>query len=264
MEPFVLATYSETGGATKTTSAVSLAMVCAEAGLKTLLIDLDPRGAATKWLDIEPAEPGLHVGAILADEDPVGWASDLAVECSWSPNLLAIPSDRQVSNRERDPGVESHRLRLSLIDVDVDVVVLDCPNRQGGPLIQNAMMAADAAVICAQPSEDGLDGIEGAIESIEAFQAVRGRRAVSPLAIAGIIVGGVRTVVVPRDERRALKFLREEYPEYLLNPVIPQRVIVREARSAKQWFGAFRDGASVVSAYRELAKQIIPAMKEKK
>lgn len=57
--------YSESGGVSKTTTAVSIAMIAAERALRTLLVDLDPRAASTKWLNVEPSEEGLHVGATL-------------------------------------------------------------------------------------------------------------------------------------------------------------------------------------------------------
>ena len=46
-----LMVYSEAGGVTKTATAISLAMVSALSGHRTLLVDLDPRAASTKWLD---------------------------------------------------------------------------------------------------------------------------------------------------------------------------------------------------------------------
>ena len=76
----VLMVYSETGGATKTTSSVSLAMTAAENGKKVVLFDLDPRAASTKWLGLEPSEEWRHVGAILGNDDPTGWAEDLAIQ----------------------------------------------------------------------------------------------------------------------------------------------------------------------------------------
>ena len=78
-KPSTTVVYSEAGGATKTTTAVSLAVALAEQGNDVTLIDLDPRGASTKWLGVEPSGPGLHVGAILADPNPDGWVGDLAV-----------------------------------------------------------------------------------------------------------------------------------------------------------------------------------------
>ncbi|MFC6853881.1 ParA family protein [Aquipuribacter hungaricus] len=55
---------------------MSLAMVAAEEGRDVVLVDLDPRAASTKWTGVEPTSKGLHVGAILADEDPAGWADE--------------------------------------------------------------------------------------------------------------------------------------------------------------------------------------------
>jgi chromosome partitioning protein len=65
--------YSESGGVSKTTTAVAIAMIAAAQGRRTVLVDLDPRAASTKWLDVTPSSEGLHVGAILGDDDPQGW-----------------------------------------------------------------------------------------------------------------------------------------------------------------------------------------------
>ena len=71
----VIAVYSEAGGVSKTTTAVSLAMSAALMGKRVVVIDLDPRAAATKWLNIQPVGEGLDVGAILASaEDTEGFA----------------------------------------------------------------------------------------------------------------------------------------------------------------------------------------------
>lgn len=262
----VMAVYSETGGATKTTTAVSLAMTAARSGKTVLLIDLDPRGAATKWLDVEPVEEGLHIGAILADADPLGWASEMQVVTSWSPHLSMIPSDRAVSRREKD-AEEGHewRLKAALDGLDADLVVLDCPNRQGGPLITNAFVASTDVLIAAQPSEDGLDGVDGAMDSIQRFQRSQTRRgAPDRLKTVGIVVGGVRDVVMPRDEKRALDELRASYGELLLMPPIPHRIVVREARSAHAWYGDYRKGEPVAAAYQSIADQIFTETEEQK
>ncbi len=120
--------YSEAGGVTKTTTAVSLAMVAALSGFKTTLIDLDPRGAATKWIGSYPEESWQHVGAILADENPEGWAEDLAIDSGWDDNLRIIPSSRSLSNRERD--YEDHaelRLATALEGHTAEIRIIDCP-----------------------------------------------------------------------------------------------------------------------------------------
>lgn len=255
----VLASYSESGGATKTTTAVSLAAISAEQGRRVVLVDLDPRAAATKWLDVEPVGKGLHVGAILAEEDPAGWAAELAVPSSWSPNLRVIPSAREVSLREKEQADHVEvRLRAALDGLDADLVVLDCPNRQGGPLILNALTAADSVVYAAKLDEDGLDGVDGAVTTVRRFHATRARIGLPPTVHeAGIVVGAVRETVMTRNARRALAELRESYPQLVLEPFVPDRVIVGEARAARQFYGRYDKGRAVHCAYQALARQVI-------
>lgn len=257
----VLAIYSEAGGATKTTTAVSLAVSLAHRGQRVLLIDLDPRAAATKWVGVSAKGEGLDISSILGNADPDGWANDLAVPVpeSWAaPTLSMIPSGRLASVIEG--GHADHqelRLHRSLTDVSADVVVIDCPNRQGGALTLNALHAADGIVYAAKPDEDGREGVEGARASVTRHQA--NLRALGATRIAqevGIIVGAVTTTVVPRIERHTLSTFEETYPDLLMRPYVPNRTIVREARATGTWFGHYPGGEAVAEAYTALADQI--------
>ncbi len=259
----VIAVYSETGGASKTTTATALAVCAALEGRRTVLVDLDPRAAATKWTGVQPAEDWQHVGAILAEADPRGWAEDLALPSLWAqtPTLRIVPSARAVSNREKSS--EDHadvRLKLSLEGINADLVILDCPNRQGGPLIQNALTAADKVVYAAKLDEDGLDGVDGAVTSVRRFRAHRAQLgAAVDLKEVGIIVGSVRDVVMSRDSRRALGELEAAYPGQVLEPLVPERVIVREARAAGQYFGFYPAGKPVHDAYLAVTRKVLAA-----
>nr|WP_277552653.1 ParA family protein [Kocuria oceani] len=133
-------------------------MVAAAEGRHVVLVDLDPRAASTTWFGVQPSAEGMHVGAILGDENPEGWAEDLAVPSGWHPNLRVIPSARNVSNREADQADHAELpLLISLTGLQADVVVIDCPNRQGGPLTLSALNAADTVVYAATATSDGID-----------------------------------------------------------------------------------------------------------
>lgn len=259
----MIAVYSETGGATKTTTAVSLAVAAALQGHRVDLIDLDPRAAATKWLGVQPAEDWQHVGAILGDAEPRGWVNDLAIRSPWEqvPTLRVVPSSRALSNREK--AVEDHsdvRLRLALEGTTADVTVLDLPNRQGGPIIQNALTAATKIVYAAKLDEDGLDGVDGATRSVRRYRQHREQLgAPVELIDAGIVVGAVRDTVMPLDSRRALRELQEAYGDLVLTPIVPERVIVREARAGGVYYGFFPKGQVVHSAYMELTRKVLAA-----
>ncbi len=103
------AIYAEKGGVGKSTTTVGLAGALARRGQKVLVWDLDPRATTTTWLDIEPRETGLHVGAIFAAPDPAGWVEDMVVDVPWSVTegtamIKAVPSDRNLALREAESG----------------------------------------------------------------------------------------------------------------------------------------------------------------
>lgn len=249
--------YSESGGVSKTTTAVSVAMVAASLGKNVLLIDLDPRAASTKWLDVKPKDDGLHVGAILGDENPEGWAEDIAVVSHWAANLRIVPSSRSVSNREADRADHAElRLKVSLEGVSSDLVVIDCPNRQGGPLTLSALNASDTVLYAATPSGDGVDGVTGARRTVDQFLLNRNRLgAPTDLAEAGVVVGSVRETVMSRPAVASIQELRDT--GLLLTPLVPDRAIVPEVRLTGEWYGNYRKGAPVLDAYRAIVDQVI-------
>lgn len=249
--------YSEAGGVGKTTTAVSIAMTAAEEGAKVLLIDLDPRAATTKWTQAEPVGDGLHVGAILgAPEDPEGWAEELAVPSAWHPNLRIIPSARSLSNREADRDDYAElRLHISLQDVNADICVIDCANRQGGPLTLAALNAANTVVYAATASDSGIDGVEGAQRSVAAFIRSR-QRLGAPVSLteAGVATTRDGTGFMSLAETDSLDVIKELAP--LIEPLVPRRSIVPECRNAGEWYGNYRKGQDVRSAYIEIMRKV--------
>ena len=65
----VVASYSIKGGVGKTTTAVNLAFVAADAGNRVLLWDLDPQGAASYCLRVAPKVKG-GAEAVLRRPEP--------------------------------------------------------------------------------------------------------------------------------------------------------------------------------------------------
>lgn len=249
--------YSEAGGVGKTTTAVSIAMTAAEDGAKVLLIDLDPRAATTKWTQTEPVGDGLHIGAILgAPEDPEGWAEELAVPSAWHANLRIIPSARSLSNREADRDDYAElRLHISLQDVNADICVIDCANRQGGPLTLAALNASDTVVYAATASDSGIDGVQGAQRSVAAFVRSR-QRLGAPVSLteAGVAVTRDGTGFMSLAETDSLDVIKELTP--LIEPLVPRRSIVPECRNAGEWYGNYRKGQDVRSAYIEIMRKV--------
>ncbi|MWJ14256.1 ParA family protein, partial [Clavibacter michiganensis] len=222
------------------------------------LVDLDPRAAASRWMGAEPKEPGLDVGAILADPEPNGWMDDMAVPSRWHPNLSVLPSSRSVSIREGEQADYAElRLKASLEGTTADLVIFDCPNRQGGPLTLSALNASDAVVYAAKADEDGVSGVEGAMVSVQRFRDSRKLLgATDKLREAGIVVGAFRGMTVMR---RIEQYALDELGGLgtVLYPLVPDRAVVQDVRATHEWFGDFRKGQPVVDAYAEILTKVV-------
>ncbi|BDT39658.1 ParA family protein [Streptomyces yaizuensis] len=272
-ETQVVGSYSETGGVTKTASAVSLAVAYAveHPDEDVILGDLDPRAAATKWTGASPKldEKGnpLDMSAILAADDVEGWADAIAVpldpERGWPRNLRVIPSSRALSAQEKTPDDHAERrLRRSLIGTSAAYVSLDFPNRQGGVLTQNGLTACTKIVYAARPDEDGLDGVDGAKITVAKFHGYQAEDGLPKLPReVGIILGAAYVGAVwTRDARRAEEEFKRTSPGMLLKPYVEWRAIVKEARSAGEFYskyGGKAGGDRVFQTYRDLLTRIV-------
>lgn len=260
-----ISVYSEAGGVRKTTTAVSIAMMAAQgiaadpesgspavAPRRVGLIDLDPRAAATKWLRAEPAEDWQHVGAIIANpSDATGTAADIALPTTWHENLSIIPSARGLSVTEAGaPEYAEFQLQKALDGWDVDLVVIDCANRQGGILTRSAFLASTGVLYAAVAGDSGIEGVEGAQRSVrrfnEAFQAVDE---------LGVAMSRSGIGFMSYAETDSLAQVRELAP--IVGPVVPYLSIVPESRIAGEWYGKYRKGQPVAQAYGEIMKEVV-------
>jgi chromosome partitioning protein len=123
----VVATYNLKGGVGKTSAAVNIAHLAARDGLRTLLWDLDPQGAATFTFRIKPRVKG-------GSKALVGRATPLsrAIKATDFDRLDLVPAD--FSYRHMDLHLDAQkkpvrRLRRLLRPLagEFDLVVLDCP-----------------------------------------------------------------------------------------------------------------------------------------
>ena len=244
----VYAIANQKGGVGKTTTAVNVAACIAEAGYRTLLVDVDPQGNATVGLGVERSGPGLYDA--LSDGVPAAEA----VRETGVENLSVLVSTPDLAGATmelpRVPGSE-HRLRevLAAIRDDYAFVVLDCPPSLG-PLTVNALVAADRVIVPVQTEYFALEGLAGLLETLGLIQ-----RELNPrLTIAGMLLTmhDARTKLGQDVERE----VRTHFPSLVFQTVIPRNVRLGEAPSFGRPVIHHDPHCAGSEAYFALAKEV--------
>lgn len=143
----VLSSYSLKGGVGKTAAAVNIADYAARNGIKTLLMDLDPQGAAAFYFRVKPAKTKL--GKTLLS-GPASSIRDHIRESDY-PNLDILPAHQNFRKFEAllaDSNKAGKRLRsiLDKLGKDYQLLVLDCPPGLGY-LSEAVLHASDIVMV---------------------------------------------------------------------------------------------------------------------
>ncbi|MCW3063930.1 MAG: ParA family protein [Solirubrobacterales bacterium] len=245
----IYAIANQKGGVGKTTTAVNLAACVAEAGYRTLLIDIDPQANASVGLGLpKDGEPSIYEvlagTASLAD----------AVLPTNVDQLSVVPSNGSLAGANIElPRLEGSetRLREALTGAvgDYDFVLLDCPPSLG-PLTVNALVAADRVIVPVQTEYFALEGLAGLLDTLDII-----RRDLNPrLTVAGMLLTmhDGRTRLAQDVERE----VRRHFPELVFDTVIPRNVRVSEAPSFGRPVIHHDPHCAGSDAYFELAKEV--------
>lgn len=234
----------------KTTTAVNLAACIAEAGYRTLLIDIDAQANATVALGIDKhTEPSVY-DVLRGDATAADAVIDTNIE---RLSLLPANPDLAAATVElaRESGSDG-RLRdaIATVSDDYRFVLLDCPPSLG-PLTINALVAADRVIVPVQAEYFALEGLAGLLDTLGLIQ----RRLNPRLAIAGMLLTmfDTRTRLAHDVERE----VREHFPELVFQTVIPRNVRISEAPSYGIPVIHHDPHSNGATAYFDLAKELV-------
>ena len=161
-------------GTGKTTSAVWLAHVFAQAGNSVLLVDADPSGSALEWSDLAAMYPGLA-----------------PPEAAFPFRIVALPSR------------EMHRRLPDIAQAD-DVVIIDAPQLEDhAGIARSALRYADEILIPCAPSPIEINRTTPVRDEISDIVAIRDRPARSAVLLNRCVARAHST----NDAREALERL---------------------------------------------------------
>jgi chromosome partitioning protein len=217
----VYAFANQKGGVGKTTTAINLAACLAEAGERSLVVDLDPQANATSGLGMRANGTSTYD---LLDGVPL---SELAKPTRFE-NLFCVPSRPELAGAsvelsQREDGDRYLADALQGAD-DFDFVLLDCPPSLG-PLTVNALAAADRVIVPVQTEYYALEGLAQLVQSINLIKT----RLNPKLSIAGVLLtmADGRTRLSGEVEAE----VRKHFGALVFSAVVPRSVRVAEAPS---------------------------------
>jgi chromosome partitioning protein len=248
MRARVFAVANQKGGVGKTTTAINLAACLAEAGERSLVVDLDPQANATSGLG-ERANGTSSID--LLDGAPL----HELVKPTRFTNLDLVPAKPELAGTaaelaRRSDGERYLTEALVAADGGYSFVFVDCPPSLG-PLTVNALAAANRVLVPLQAEYYALEGLAQLVRSVELIRA----RLNPQLAIAGVIL-----TMVDRRTRLAADVdaeVRRHFGNLVFRASVPRSVRIAEAPSHGLPVTAYDRRSAGADAYWKVAMELV-------
>ena len=147
------------GGVGKTTIVVNIAKIYSNNGIKTLIVDLDPQGNTSTYLDFDKQKKSILTSQDLMEEK-------LEKEIAFlGDNLALIPSNESIlkfNNEKIIGGSVLAKALQSFVYKDFDIVIFDTPPTMSS-LVQEALCASDVYLIPTKPEFLAIEGVSQAM-----------------------------------------------------------------------------------------------------
>ena len=255
----ILTVANQKGGVGKTTTTVNIAAALAQAGLRVLVIDIDPQGNASTALGIDHHADVPSIYDVLVDAKAI---VDVVQECVDIPNLWCVPATIDLAGAEielvslvaRETRMQ-RALSAYLADAAdrgeqrLDYVLIDCPPSLG-LLTVNAFVAADEVFIPIQCEYYALEGLSQLLKNVELIKSH-----LNP----GLHVSTILLTMYDARTRLSAQVadeVRSHFPAHVLRTTVPRSVRISEAPSHGQTVMTYDPVSSGALSYLEAASEL--------
>ncbi|MGB0468049.1 MAG: ParA family protein [Pontibacterium sp.] len=256
----VWAVANQKGGVGKTTTAVSLAGLLAEAGYKVLLIDLDPHGSLTSYFGYDPDELELSVFDLFVSDCPVDAQSvqKMLLETSHE-RIELIPASTALATLERRAvGQEGMGLKIARALLKVrdqyDYVIIDTPPILG-VLMVNALAACQHLLVPVQTEFLALKGLERMVRTISMINQAR-RNKLKYTIIPTFYDRRTQASVV------SLRELHQRYTDRISSAIVPVDPKLSNASTKGVVPSSLDSGSRGVHAYARILRTLVESQKQ--
>src|ERR671919_983780 len=243
----IVAVANQKGGVAKTTTTLSLAAALCERGRRVLAVDIDPQGALTYCMGVDPDELDETVNDVLVRRLP-------AEKVLVTREVDLVPSNIDLAGAEAILLAKTGRefaLQRALREIEehYEYILIDCPPSLG-ILTINGLTAAHEVLIPLQCEALSHRGVGQLLETLEDI-----RHFTNPtLEVIGLIPAMFDGR--SRHARAVIDDVGTRYGVRVLEPPIKKSIRFAEASQAGKSILSYASGHPGAEAYRILAGQI--------
>ena len=217
----IISLVNQKGGVGKTTSSVNLASALALRNYKTLVIDMDPQGNASRALGSDLDQPTIYQA--LCDKTSI----EKTIQKTDLDNLFLISSNAHLAGLAVELFHKSSwefflKDCIDHLKTDFDYIFVDCPPSLG-PLTINVLVASHCFVVPLQCEYYALEGLSQLISTIRHIKAN-----LNPdLELQGILL--TMFDVRNRLSRQIETEVRQHFENKVFQTIVPRNVRLSEA-----------------------------------
>jgi chromosome partitioning protein len=247
----VIVVANQKGGVGKSTVVANLGAALAEAGKNVILIDLDPQGALTSILGLDPHALTRTSYMLITREN----ATLASVLRSINDRLVLVPAGSDLN------GIDAHigdapdrpfRLRNILMRsrVPADIILIDTPPVLG-TLMLNGLTAAQELLIPVQSQYLAMRGVRGVLEAVAQVH----KHLNAELNLLGLVATMYKTG--SDHAREVLDELKAVFGEKVFETVIEDDDVIASAPVAQKPVIAYSPNSPAAHSFRRLAQEVL-------
>lgn len=242
---------NQKGGVGKTTTCVNMAAYAANAGMKVLLVDVDPQGNATTGLGFEKSSIKKSVYKVLINDEPI----KENIAHTEVENLDILPANISLAGAEVELVLKQNREHvlkkaLGQIKDNYDFIFIDCPPSLG-LLTVNALVASDSVIIPIQSEYYAMEGLSQLMNTISLVKKHFNKE----LKIEGVVL----TMYDNRAliSRQIAQEIKNFFKSTVFEIVIPRNIRLSEAPSHGKPILLHDPKSNGARAYKALTEEFL-------